>query len=72
MGQKLGFKISEEVWSSDLVDCKKAFLIIFLVEHLYASYKSIKGYGNRLYGLQEIGCLMIHMETINPHQTITC
>jgi len=49
-GQKLGYKISEEVWrSSDLVDCKKkVFLIIFLVEHLYAC---------KLKASREIGCM---------------
>ena len=59
-------------------------MILLTVKNAFLSYnipcrtficklKSIKGYGNRLYGLQEIGCLMIHimMETINPHRTIT-
>jgi hypothetical protein len=49
--------------SSDLVDCKKSFSYhIPCRTFICMQDKSIKEYGNRLYGLQEIGCLMIHRE----------
>jgi len=66
--------ILEEVWGAGvailLTVQKHAFLIIFLVEHLRDKRwdkKSINlGYGNRLYGLQEIGCSNdTYIETIN-------